>query len=813
MNKKEYVDNETVEFTNSSVIKEIDSKYIDSMEQLKDASLTGFLTANPYSDQFYENYGDSIKQSFFNKYLLFKSKKFDEEIKLLYQFILDRKLEESNIYKIIGYAHSGKTTFVRSFQRYVYNLSNVNEDVELTNFSESETDLFFIFDFSLAAYVGNDPTKSKSIKDVFLVEFANILRQLRKDKDKIFEIFEEIKTDYNKWYDLDDGTYSKMFFTKTDALLSYLNEDKFKFDSVREFEKNSDELSLPELIVLFILFVKYYSQHSTKEKKIIVVFESMDNLMTKDIIEFKDTLDHLSKDMGKLFGYLNAKTFLFRKNFSFLLVMRNVVDLLTSSRPKPESKDNEENQPIIFNINNRLTGSSKNTSDEIDMDIAPQSLIIEHRLDFILQNKSLFNAKLINYAEQFKSLLVNNIIFKHVEFYRMFDYDYVATVRMFEKLIAENWQDLALACKNLSLVNTDEKDFGKDLLNSLKFGLRQYVFRLMYNVFYNNKYFDEIGTKSDGSLARIILSYCINKTDCLNDSRKEQQPIDFIEICAAVLHLKPNGEKAVIDSCIQMFNLREEQRLWNHLICIENAGTNVGSEIETILLSNIEKKLNNVKIVLSSTGVMFVDKISVQFEYFACRYASESYPLFDVRNFEEKGENDFNIKKANNYKYIFECLIRFVYERAKICMKTCIDNDIVLAKKDSPYLIVWEKYKQKYCIKKNNNYLTHPERILHSHISYIDAYRLYAINYVIKEENNIEKVHDFNSRLLDLIQLYVNLGLELIKNNGDYFSEFTKKYLERVKANIDNQRNILKSIYYVNDITNVRKIFVKSISD
>lgn len=800
MEKKDFIENETID--TSPVIIEEEDIYTKSMKQLKNSSLTGFLTANPYTDQFYENYGDSISQSFFNKYLLYKSERFDNEIKSLYETILNRNLEDSNIYKIIGYAHSGKTTFIRSFQRYIYNLSNKNDKVDLKNFTESEEDLLFIIDFSLAAYVGDDSNKSRSIKGVFLIEFANILREIKKiiDKDKIIEIFEKIKTDYIKWYDLDDGTASRMYFSRTGGELSdYLRDSRFKFDAVRDFENNLGKLSLPELMVLFILFAKYYSQLNNKEKRIIVVFESMDNLMTRDIIEFKDTLDHLSNDMGKLFNYLSedGDDFVFRKNFSFLLVMRNVVDLLTSSRAKPENNDNEENRPIIFNINNSLTGSNKNTSDEIDQDLAPQSLIIIHRLNIILQNSNLFNNELVNSAKEFMSLLDNNIIFKYIEFYRMFDYDYVATVRMFEKLISENGSDLVLACKNLAIHSTYEKD----LSDSLKFGLRSYVFRLMYNVFYKNEYFKEIGANSDGSLARIILSYCINKTDCLNNSNNEQQPIDFIDICAAVLHLKPNGEQAVIDSCIQMFNLREEQRLWNHLICIENAGTNVKTKLEKILLQNIKAKSNEVKIVLSSTGVMFVDKISVQFEYFACRYISDSCPLFDVKNFDEY--------KANDYKYKFEYLIREVYKKAILCMNICIKNDNTLAKKDSQVEIVWEKYKQKYCIKKNKNYLTHPERILHSHISYIDAYRLYAINYAINDKKDIDLALDFNLRLLDLIQLYVNLGLDFIKKYVEYFSEFTKNYINRVKTSVDNQRKKQKFMNQNTNLNKIRELIIK----
>ena len=80
---------------------------------------------------------------------------------------------------------------------------------------------------------------------------------------------------------------------------------------------------------------------------------------------------------------------------------------------------------------------------------------------------------------------------------------------------------------------------------------------------------------------------------------------------------------------------------------------------------------------------------------------------------------------------------------------------------------------------KKNSQL-HIERIIFSHISYLNYYRLHLINGDSKEEKT-EKTNKFN----DIVLLYISQYLDLYFNHISNFSSERKQIAEKMKGKVD----------------------------
>lgn len=196
-----------------------------------------------------------------------------------------------------------------------------------------------------------------------------------------------------------------------------------------------------------------------------------------------------------------------------------------------------------------------------------------------------------------------------------------------------------------------------------------------------------------------------------------------------------------------MYSLRNK-RFWNHLVTFDNILAYSPDVIKSYIgLDKTQTEETDIYIRATSAGQMFASTISVHFEYFASRYAStcRNTSLFMFNELDDR-------KQWGSMKK----LISDVYEAVEKCNTTLeLYNRNIMEKKDvekyedvldSPYY-----YKQKF----------HEERIIHGHISYLEAYRSWLFKLNMAEERLVEA----NTFLLDVIQKYLNL-LKYDRNNG-----------------------------------------------
>lgn len=716
----------------------------------KECHIERLLKANPYSKQNMPDatYSGELSVDFFNQNFLYFSKSYISILEETVKQLSDPN-PTFNAYKIIGDAHCGKTTFV-------YSLKN-----------KLEQDQSFFVDIIEFADAGGKTlysTKYGAIDDILRNKLLNLIwddygnpkeiKNNNKLKIKYCALHERMnsKTDYPILHRKKGNN----------TLFDFLKEESYAKHFDMEMEKKLDSLDTIELLIYYILLQGFYIEK--KSKKLIVFFENLDNLFTEDIQRLFDCYNEVQKvfshNVLKDLDVFSDKVNSFYRFFSFIFVMRDVSDLLVNSThfigPGPQS--------IIIDNSTDNQNSKK---------LSPIDEIIMHRLKFIKNNPSSFSKNIVEQSKHLSKIFDKKAaLFKYDKdydfFFQLFDQDYIKIIDMFCDIISKN--NLEYFDKLLAKTKVAKSP---QLASIIKFGARSYFLRLIFNEFRKRDCFKNLGIRPDKSLPRTILYYCLNK------KKNNVKNVSFLQIYQRINPVYDRSE--IVDCCVQMFKLRESDKRWNQLISIEYAGTNEEHQMQRYMDEETQKQKGEeiIMIQITNAGKTFADKVSPHFEYFSCRYAYDYSPLFD----------EANLKIASG-KYIFENIIEIVQKQVEKCIKLCFAKEREL--KETHFIRSWDEYKQEYCLpytyEGNRNYFTHPERILHHHISYIDAYRVFVITELLIQ-NKKEEAKRINTKLILLIKNYSQM-FKFFDN--DYLSAFSTHYVDIINDEIEKQKQYME---------------------
>lgn len=184
-------------------------------------------------------------------------------------------------------------------------------------------------------------------------------------------------------------------------------------------------------------------------------------------------------------------------------------------------------------------------------------------------------------------------------------------------------------------------------------------------------------------------------------------------------------------------------------------------------------------IQITETGLYFLDDVITHFEYFSYIFATTNYPyLFDEKN-----------SIYRNGKFVFEKVIEGAMRNVKQrCSSATKFYKNVFKKKlgydDHGFLkspFAFRKFDEKDDI---SNYMFHTERIIYSHIDYLDVYRRYVINLIDKtrqcEDEKLLRVKA-NEKIIGYIKDYMDMFAYYDtenKNEAVQFSEQTNVLCE-----------------------------------
>lgn len=498
----------------------------------------------------------------------------------------------------------------------------------------------------------------------------NILYSDYKINEDLF--YEKINANNNIEYFFDN-------FKKT-----YIDRN-FSSYSPSSFIRVINKLYFNQILSIIILWYVSKFKYQNKTEKIIFCFDNLDVLVNKQIIDgffknyfwFSRNIDDILQNIDN--ALVNNKRINYSECFTFIFSTR--------STTWSKIKETYIHQANIISLSTLII----NVTDAFD-----KQKIFDKRYKYIINNKKdfqNFDAKI----ENVKKLLQDFEDFHNI--YELFNDDYRQCSITFEELIDDNPD---LIDEYLHLANDNKL--------KIKNGAKGIIYKALFDKFRDEELFEKIGVLNVRrnaplvSNARLILSYLDSYT--YFDNIDAVGCVAFDDLAKELEGIVSKSE--INTSLINMFKLGINSS-WNELIGFD--------EILSDKLSNCY----DLKIYITKAGHEYLDLISTHFEFFNSRTNKRSgttnTPLFS----KESLNNNETDKTKYNFEYIIERVIKVVEQ--------CCDNMVQFYDQ-----YMKDKYKNKnaylqspFVFMPGKNKVFHGERIIHTHIRYLDQFRLYAV--------------------------------------------------------------------------------------
>lgn len=781
----------------------MEMKHIDMINR-NGLEIENYYKMQPYN--FIDNKSFSIffdEKDFFKYFYVCSCKTF-ERLSSIASLI---ESSQSNAMIITGYRGCGKTNFL-NFCRCI-----MEGKVDVPNFND-----VFQFEIDNIELFKSQTTKRKAEKK--LIENYN--DSIEKIKITLFSEFYTASNDYlkaNISNVLNDKLKAKCIYINFDAdkvereqplqlklsrileehieyiinnQLQYVktNVISFEFDNrklITDAFENREPLKLKS-IFKYLEKIKNIENYSQIEDELHMKLSDLDSdhlLLIISLIQYSlaihentndryvylfDNIDFISDLQNNIF-YSTIEAF-----WSFL---REIGSLMDALRKDEEKSDRFKEWLNIYDRTNYLFAMRETTAMHICDHLRDVVRSMSKHMDISADvNKSYVFRKKTNYLNNHKKGIINNsflevsnaidLITADVHFANnlmpLFNNDYRTTVLCICKVCTKNNNIIK---KAFALLEREEK--------YCRFGARGLIYRLFFEQFLICDYLKDIGVNlrieekvsenicdltNTYSYSRLILTVLHNKQK-LNSDGFFVNLEESVSINALYEALGFMDADSFVDSLDGMFSIRNKT-FWNHLITFDNLFSYSNNNLK-IKLNENKTNTDLTKLVLLRTtcaGNTYLDFVCTHFEFFATRFSKNNIPLFDDRSLirDSKGE------------YKFEKIIKSVFKSVCVCAKNLKNlNKIILEmigydKDDTELLDTPYFYSQMY----------HEERIIHQHISYIDAFRLYLLNFKLVDDS--ERV---NKILIEFIKSYLKLLKEL---SEEYYLQNSLKLHDELLA-------------------------------
>lgn len=678
--------------------------------------MSRFLQATPYTDHDYFSFQGLIDEDVFYSHLYYESEYATNKKKELYKMLKGNA--GINTFFILGYQGCGKTTFVNALLNYYirYARKEVNEDY-LIDCDKNGTDgekeqLRIILSKKIIKYI-------ISHKDIL----CNYLDFYRRNHMILRECV-------NAFVLHDIWKYFSVFISEKKDI-----EDP---DDLNELEKFFNKLSVRDslyVIVLFYLANKYYDDDQEND----VYFLFVDNLDYIDDYEqlglFMDAIKALTTDMDKIFNRLcfsknssASSNNRFTEKIKILIAMRETTK---ANIPNPHGVD-------FFD--------SIHSYEDIT-ELYNKNGIVDWRLKFINRSTSLSPIK-----KQEMDLIREIIADKYTRevFIPLYNNNYRRTTKILTNIIIENPREFS--------------DYHKLMSSNVPFyrhGARGILFKFILDLFNkttngSTNILKEIGVidlrnrkNNEVSVARMLLSYLSEKTDTICSNAKQSVSLQKVIDDFQGIYTQED----ILKSLLSMYMLKDSA--WTHLISFSKLDSkeSVKSMLEKQDFSSIN--LKTTAIHYSCAGKIYLEVITSHFEFFSTRIFGTRYPaLFCEQNY-ANGSRDYlkiiqgvlrEVKQCCNSLKVHNDKIKTIMAQGKTAVS---ENDylnssfVATIKKTIPDTDEIQIRKQ-----------FHEDRLINSHIGYIDRFRLYLLNGTVISPSARIAV---NKSLCEVLNEYVDL--------------------------------------------------------
>lgn len=739
---------------------------IEEINADMECGVARFLQSNPYTHLPFYTYDNSITPDLFEKSLYCESND-SERYKNYLCKLFDRSLGK-NTFFLVGYQGCGKTTFIHS----VFNKYKALSKMQL-----------LLIDCDKRG-VGNSFERLKKI-------FVSTLHSQIDSAENYHNFIDFFEDNFNVIKSFVNGKVLVEFYTFIRELngLTVNHSTSITNKKIKEYldiSKYIEKLELQELFYLIVLWKisNSYDNSSCFDEKLFIVVDNLDYVdFYDDLVAFINVIDSFTIDFSNSFAklklYKNTNNFYsYTDKMKLLIVMRE-----TTKANLPTSHFSDVFKSIY---------RSYDMTEWYD-----KSKIIAKRFSELKKydNSNDLEKEIENQFELLLKITDDNYT-KNV-IYPLFNNNYRSTINMLSKVVSENISDFR---NYQDIMNIKDRTF--------RHGARGVLFKLIFDEFNKNdgseeSCFRKIGVldllnrkNNEVSICRLLLSYLSNYTETKCDSARNC--VKLSEILEAFSCCFKSED--ILKTLCAMFELRDTH--WTHLVSFNQIGYIAQNNARNNLGKIDFKDLDPEKTMIhySCAGKIYIEYITTHFEFFTARiFKDKEKALFC-------NENLIFDKTTKKYKFIN--IIDTVYNEVKQCcdslrtfnINLCTANNYPNPYDDSGL------YKQSHyiCQFKRKNYdfederrfkKFHEDRMINSHIVYIDKFRLYILNHtnVISDDKKTE----INKEIIECIKNYVNL----LKKTTTLVSEQSKyvlipHYEERIGFLLENLNDFDTEISY-----------------
>lgn len=426
---------------------------------------------------------------------------------------------------------------------------------------------------------------------------------------------------------------------------------------------------------------------------------------------------------------------------------------------------------ISGHLRDKMRGLMEHFDISTDID---KTMVMQKKIDFgknKVKEGKITNKNFIDAIDCIEKLIADRLLMRNL--FQLYNNDYRTSMLSLITICIENFQEI---CCAVNLIDSDNP-------NEV-FGGRGIVYRRIFDAFFDWLYFDAIGVPScrissrtlslqsqyGYSCSRILLTILSNN-QTKNCDRFFINPEESVKLSNLYDNVKEIMQIEDFVNIIDgMYSLRNK-KYWNHLVTFDNIWIYTPDVIKSYLLLDEKKQTeeSDIYIRATSAGQFFASNICTHYEYFSSRFLTDKKtpPLFLLKNL-----NDRNT--LNDMKLVLDS----VYCGVEKCCKTLNKYNQKVLKKLSKSHYNEISGTQYYYEKQ-----FHEERIIHSHISYLESYR----NFILKLglEDNVSK--EANDYIVDTIKKYLNL-LKYDPNNG--IQSYRELFFSNNSKNLFNQLSV-----------------------
>lgn len=557
-------------------------------------------------------------------------------------------------------------------------------------------------------------------------------------------------------------------------------------------------LTLEQLLFVYTIweYAEILVLHpDNKEKKLIYLLDNIDIIADGTTDIFQNTMMGIWNfiwDTRNIFTKLDEKGEIIDREFIDLYGKTKIIVAMRET--------------TAMHISEHWRGAMRGLLEHFDMSTdVDKTQVMQRKIDFgkeLIQSRKVNSKSFIAEIKCYNQLVMDKPLMKNL--FLLHNNDYRTAMRCITTICKENLETINFAITLIKRTDAIKKGDTHCL-----FGGRGIIYRLILDAFFSWDYFDLMGiptgrktTKSfllrsnyGYSCARIILTILCNEQSKTEErffvNPEESVPLDDLYSMVQDL-VELDDFVNIIDG---MYSLRN-RKFWNHLVTFDNILLYNPIAVKKYLIANSEgseENHNKIYIRATSAGQIFVDNLCIHFEYFASRYSSiKNAPLFLYNNLQ-----------SNEHIRTAQQIIEDVYLSVKQCCNTLEEYnwEVLKSRNQSHYEAIVESpyyYEAQF----------HEERVIHNHISYLEAYR----NYLRSTNNESVNMWKMNSFLIGMIKKYLNL-LKYNLNTGIreyrnlFYSENSKKLynelmvcIEEIEAShiLDNQIEITRKYYISN---------------